>query len=62
MLSVVNNNRCMAHAAIAVRRVPCRVPFPSRVAGMCKPGSLTALGRFTIVAIRCDTSEETRMQ
>lgn len=32
-----------------------------RVAGMCKPSSSTSIG-FTIQAVRCDTSEETRMQ
>lgn len=33
-----------------------------RVAGMCKPGAYDSQKRFTSVAIRCDTSEETRMQ
>ncbi|KJX16065.1 hypothetical protein SG64_20270 [Enterobacter hormaechei subsp. xiangfangensis] len=33
-----------------------------RVAGMCKPGKYDSQRRFTSVAIRCDTSEETRMQ
>ncbi|SAG84605.1 Uncharacterised protein [Enterobacter hormaechei] len=33
-----------------------------RVAGMCKPGMYDSQRRFTSVAIRCDTSEETRMQ
>ena len=33
-----------------------------RVAGMCKPGVYDSQKRFTSVAIRCDTSEETRMQ
>lgn len=33
-----------------------------RVAGMCKPYLNDSLRRFTSVAIRCDTSEETRMQ
>ncbi|MBY5175804.1 hypothetical protein FP375_08065 [Enterobacter hormaechei] len=32
-----------------------------RVAGMCKPGKYDGQRRFTSVAIRCDTSEETRM-
>ncbi|ESN29159.1 hypothetical protein L383_02019 [Enterobacter sp. MGH 37] len=31
-----------------------------RVAGMCKPGKYDSQRRFTSVAIRCDTSEETR--
>lgn len=30
-----------------------------RVAGMCKPGKYDSQRRFTSVAIRCDTSEET---
>ncbi len=33
-----------------------------RVAGMCKPVVYNSQRRFTSVAIRCDTSEETRMQ
>lgn len=33
-----------------------------RVAGMCKPVVYDSQRRFTSVAIRCDTSEETRMQ
>ncbi len=32
-----------------------------RVAGMCKPGKYDSQRRFTSVAIRCDTSEETRI-
>ena len=32
-----------------------------RVAGMCKPSSSTSIG-FDIKAVRCDTSEETRIQ
>ncbi|ASB76019.1 hypothetical protein AM429_19720 [Enterobacter cloacae complex sp.] len=32
-----------------------------RVAGMCKPGKYDSQRRFTSVAIRCDTSDETRM-
>lgn len=35
--------------------------IPDRVAGMCKSRSCTDMG-FTILAIRCDTSEETRVQ
>ncbi|EFA4956369.1 hypothetical protein C2C42_11380 [Escherichia coli] len=35
---------------------------PEQVAGMCKPSLYCTNWRFTIVAIRCDTSEETRMQ
>jgi hypothetical protein len=35
--------------------------FHYQVAGMCKPGK-RAIRRLTIVAIRCDTSEETRMR
>ncbi|AUJ81083.1 hypothetical protein CWI88_08520 [Enterobacter cancerogenus] len=31
-----------------------------RVAGMCKPVVYNSQRRFTSVAIRCDTSEETR--
>lgn len=38
------------------------VPIPERVAGMCKPVSVCTDKGFTILAIRCDTSEETRMQ
>ena len=40
------------------------IPFSiqiQRVAGMCKPGVYGSQKRFTSVAIRCDTSEETRM-
>lgn len=33
-----------------------------RVAGMCKPGEYDSQRRFTSVAIRCDTSEETRIE
>lgn len=32
-----------------------------RVAGMCKPVMYDSQRRFTSVAIRCDTSEETRI-
>ncbi|RTY47475.1 hypothetical protein EKS35_03965 [Enterobacter hormaechei subsp. steigerwaltii] len=32
-----------------------------RIAGMCKPGKYDSQRRFTTVAIRCDTSEETRI-
>ncbi|EFE8216048.1 hypothetical protein F1L26_02220 [Escherichia coli] len=41
------------------------IPFSiqiQRVAGMCKPGKYDSQRRFTSVAIRCDTSEETRSQ
>ena len=58
-------------AAVAVRHmahVPQRsgdslgsIPI-QRVAGMCKPVVYDSQRRFTSVAIRCDTSEETRMQ
>ncbi|MFY7444347.1 hypothetical protein ACOTWP_14325 [Enterobacter cloacae complex sp. CDL018] len=57
-------------AAVAVRHMA-HVPQRSgdflhyffqihRVAGMCKPGKYDSQRRFTSVAIRCDTSEETR--
>ncbi|MQL15786.1 hypothetical protein EI008_01010 [Escherichia coli] len=57
-------------AAVAVRHMA-HVPQRSgdslhyffqiqRVAGMCKPVVYDSQRRFTSVAIRCDTSEETR--
>ncbi|EBE7962663.1 hypothetical protein ACO338_003702 [Salmonella enterica] len=44
------------------RNGPAGFLITERVAGMCKSGMLNSLKRLTIVAIRCDTSEETRRQ
>lgn len=50
----------MAHVSQRSGRVPLSY-FPCRVAGMCKPGTNDSQRRFTSVAVRCDTSEETRI-
>ncbi|OXV23947.1 hypothetical protein CDL31_24765 [Enterobacter kobei] len=47
--------------AAAVRGFLARHIQIQRVAGMCKPGKYDSQRRFTSVAIRCDTSEETRI-